>query len=464
MNPTATAPDAFRSVRSHKTIFGHPAGLFVLSSTEMWERFNYYGMRALLILYMTDFLIKGFRGGTVEILGFAALQHGIEAVFGPLNIQPLASQIYGLYTAFVYLTPLFGGMLADRVLGQRKTVVIGGVLMAIGEFMMMRPALFLVAMLFLIVGNGCFKPNISTQVGSLYPPGDSRRDRAFTFFYVAFNFGAFLSPLICGTLGQKLGWSYGFGAAGVGMIVGLIIYLSGQRYLADDHLKRAKETHVIKAPLTPKERNAILGLIVLCCINVIFWAVYEQQGNTLQLFADRNTDWHIFGLELPSTWLQAFNPFCMFFLFPILNAFWGWQARRGKEPPSVTKMAIGAALLGLSFLPLVYVSKGLGPDQKISFLWLFWSTLVLTIGELYLSPIGLSLVTKVAPARLASMLMGVWFLSNFFGNYLTGYLGTFYEKMSRDSFFLMLGALSVGAGLAMFALNRPLKKAVGAGM
>ena len=240
MNPTETPPSAFSTVRSQKTLLGHPAGLFVLSSTEMWERFNYYGMRSLLILYMTDFLIKGFRTGAVPIFGFATLQHGIEAVFGPMNIQPLASQIYGIYTALVYLTPLFGGMLADRVWGQRKTVIVGAIIMAIGEFMMTQPSLFLIAMLFLIIGNGCFKPNISTQVGSLYRPGDSRRDRAFTFFYVAFNFGAFLSPLICGTLGQRLGWAYGFAAAGVGMIVGLIIYLSGQRYLADDQLKHAK--------------------------------------------------------------------------------------------------------------------------------------------------------------------------------------------------------------------------------
>ena len=459
MNPTETA--AYKSVRVQKTIFGHPAGLFVLSSTEMWERFNYYGMRALLILYMTDFLISGYRAGTVQILGFATLERAIQSVFGTMNVQPLASQIYGLYTAFVYLTPLFGGMLADRVLGQRKTVIVGAVIMAIGEFLMTQPQLFLIAMLFLILGNGCFKPNIATQVGSLYPPGDPRRDRAFTFFYVAFNFGAFLSPLICGTLGQKLGWGYGFAAAGVGMIAGLVIYLSGQKYLADDLLKHARKTQTEKVPLTPKERNAIVGLIVLCAINVIFWAVYEQQGNTLQLFADRNTDWHIFGFEMPSTWLQAFNPLCMFFLFPALNSLWSWQGRRGKEPPSVTKMAVGCLLLGVSFVPLVYLANGLGAAQKISFLWLFVSTLVLTVGELYLSPVGLSLVTKVAPARLASMLMGVWFLSNFFGNYLTGYLGTFYEKMSRDSFFLLLASLAVGAGLAMFALNRPLKSAVG---
>jgi len=459
LNPTDTAP--FQTVRTQKTILGHPAGLFVLSSTEMWERFNYYGMRSLLILYMTDFLIKGFRSGSVSILGFGAVERGIQAVFGPMGIQPLASQIYGLYTALVYLTPLFGGMLADRVLGQRKTVIIGAILMAIGEFMMMRPSLFLIAMFFLIVGNGCFKPNIATQVGSLYAPGDTRRDRAFTAFYVAFNFGAFLSPLICGTLGQRLGWSYGFAAAGVGMIVGLIIYLAGQPYLADDQLKRAKDTHAEKTPLTPKERNAIIGLIVLCAINIVFWAVYEQQGNTLQLFADRNTDWHLFGFDMPSTWLQAFNPLCMFFLFPILNGFWSWLGRRGNEVSSVGKMAIGAMLLGLSFLPLAYVATGLGANQKISFLWLFWSTLVLTIGELCLSPIGLSLVTKVAPARLASMLMGVWFLSSFFGNYLTGYLGTFYEKMSRDSFFLLLAALAIGSGLAMFALNKPLQNAVG---
>jgi POT family proton-dependent oligopeptide transporter len=449
------------TVRDQRTILGHPAGLFVLFFTEMWERFSYYGMRALLVLYMINFLLPAIQSGAVHAVGFGALRGAIEGVFGPMDIQPLSSQIYGLYTAFVYFTPLFGGMLADQLLGQRKTVVIGGILMAIGQFLLASPALFLPGLAFLIVGNGCFKPNISTQVGGLYPKGDPRRDQAFTIFYMGVNLGAFFSPLVCGTLGQLYGWQYGFGAAGVGMIGGLIFYLWGQKFLAKDHLTQAKESHVEKAALTSHEWKGIFGLVVLCILNIVFWGVYEQQGNTIQIFADKNTDWHVFGFEMPSTWFQAFNPMFIFLLTPFLNMFWGWQYRKGSEPSSVTKMGIGCVLLGLGFLPLIYISNGLQETQKISFLWLAGSTLVYTIGELYLSPIGLSLVTKVAPARLVSMMMGMWYMSNFFGNYLTGYLGTFYEKMSRGSFFTILAALAVGAGLAIFALSKPLKGAVG---
>lgn len=445
------------TVRDHRTLLGHPAGLFVLFFTEMWERFSYYGMRALLVLYMVNFLIPGVRNGTLHVLGFGFFDN----LYGHENVQPLSSHMYGLYTGFVYFTPFFGGMLADRVLGQRKTVVIGGVLIAIGQFLLMSPALFIPGLLVLILGNGCFKPNISTQVGGLYPQGDPRRDRAFTIFYMGINLGAFFSPLICGTLGQVYGWQYGFGAAGVGMAGGLTVYLWGQRFLAQDQLSRAKEEHKDKAPLPANQWKAIVGLITLCVLNIVFWAVYEQQGNTIQLFADRNTDWHIFGFEMPSTWFQAFNPMYIFLLTPFLNMFWSWQSARGKEPGSVIKMGMGCILLGLGFLPLMYVASYMGADQKISFLWLALSTLVYTMGELYLSPIGLSLVTKVAPTQIVSMMMGVWFLANAFANYLTGYLGTFYEKMSHESFFAMLAALAVAAGLAILALSRPLKNAVG---
>ena len=449
------------TARMQKTILGHPVGLFVLFFTEMWERFSYYGMRALLVLYMVNYLIHRVETGSSYVFGFAPLRHAIESVFGPMTVQPLSSEIYGLYTGFVYLTPFFGGMLADRLLGQRKTVVVGGVLMAIGHFLMAVESMFLVALCFLILGNGCFKPNISTQVGSLYPPGDPRRDRAFTIFYMGINLGAFFSPLVCGTLGQLYGWHYGFAAAGFGMVSGLVLYLWGQRYLAPDQLARARQTHTEPAKLTPAEWKAIIGLVVLCMLNVVFWGVYEQQGNTMQLFADRNTDWHIFGWEMPSTWFQSINPMFIFLFTPLLNLFWGWQSSRSKEPESITKMAMGCVLLGVSFLPLIYITAGLRPDQRISFLWLVGGTVIYTVGELYLSPIGLSLVTKVAPARLVSMLMGMWFLSSFFGNFLSGYLGTFYEKMSRESFFLMLTALGVAAGLAIFALRNPLRKAIG---
>jgi POT family proton-dependent oligopeptide transporter len=449
------------AVPSEKTVFGHPPGLFLLFFTEMWERFSYYGMRALLVLYMVDHLIKGIRDGSIHVLGFSLLENAIQSVAGPQGIQPLASYIYGFYTALVYLTPVFGGMLADRILGQRKTVVVGGVLMAIGHFLMAMESMFLVALVFLIIGNGCFKPNISTQVGSLYPAGDPRLDRAYTIFYAGVNLGAFFSPLVCGTLGQVYGWHYGFGAAGVGMVLGVILYLWGQRFLAPDQLAKAKETKVETAPITAHQWKGIIGLIVLTVLNIVFWAVYEQQGNTVQLFADRNTDWHFLGWELPSTWFQAVNPMFIFTLTPLLNMLWASQSRARKEPPSVTKMAMGCVFLGVSFLPLMYITRGLGETQRISFLWLVGCTLIYTLGELYLSPIGLSLVVKVAPARVVSMMMGIWYMANFFGNLLSGYIGTYYEKMSRESFFLLLAALGIVSGIAIFALSKPLKDAVG---
>ena len=460
-NVSATPPSAYDSIRTHRTILGHPAGLFVLFFTEMWERFSYYGMRALLVLYMVDYLIKNVRAGTVHVVGFLPLQRGVEAVFGPQNVQPMASQIYGMYTALVYLTPLFGGIIADRLLGQRKTVVIGGILMAIGQFFLAAESMFLVGLFFLIVGNGCFKPNLATQVGGLYPPGDPRLDRAYSIYYMGVNLGAFFAPLVCGTLGQKFGWAYGFAAAGVGMVCGLIFYMWGQRFLAEDNLTRGKKTHAEKVPLTSREWKVIIALMVLVIVNALFWAVYEQQGNTLQIFADRNADWHVAGFEMPSTWFQAVNPMFIFALTPLLISFWGWQSRRKKEPGSITKMALGCLLLGVSFVPLIYIAHGLGETQRISFLWLVGSTFILTIGELYLSPIGQSLVVQVAPPSLVSMLMGMWFLSNFFGNYLTGYLGTFYEKMPRDAFFIMLGGLGLAAGIAIFALGKPLRNAMG---
>jgi len=410
---------------------------------------------------MVDYLIKRAQDGTTHVIGFAGLQHAIEGIYGPLGIQPLGSEIYGLYTAFVYFTPLFGGMLADRVLGQRKTVIVGAVLMAIGHFLMAVESMFLVALLFLILGNGCFKPNISTQVGSLYPPGDPRLDRAYTIFYAGVNLGAFFSPLVCGTLGQVYGWHYGFGAAGVGMVFGLCLYLWGQKFLAPDQLSRAKAQHKEQTPITSKQWKAIAGLILLAILNIVFWMVYEQGGNTLQIFADRNADWHIFGLDIPSTWYQAINPMFIFMLTPILNSFWGKQSREGKEPSSVTKMAMGCAFLGVSFLPLIFVSRGLADTARVSFLWLVVSTFIYTLGEMYLSPIGLALVVKVAPPQLVSMLMGMWYFSNFFGNYLAGHIGAYYDTMSHPSFFLMLLAYAIAAGVAIFALQRPLKNAVG---
>src|ERR1700691_3503461 len=260
-------------------LFGHPKGLTFLFTTEMWERFSYYGMRSLLVLYMTKYLL--LRGRAESAFGLSNLKSGLEAVFGPLDIQPLSSQIYGLYTAFVYLTPIFGGLLADRLLGQRRTVVVGAVLMAIGHFMMAVEQLFLFALLALILGSGAFKPNISTQVGGLYAPGDRRRDRAYSIFYVGINIGAFLAPLVCGTLGEEAGWHYGFAAAGVGMLIGLAIYLYALPLLPPDALQQAKVAHAAQKPLDRNEWRAIIVLLILFVPTTLFWATYEQSGNTI---------------------------------------------------------------------------------------------------------------------------------------------------------------------------------------
>lgn len=381
-----------------------------------------------------------------------------------------ASILYGWYTGLVYLTPFFGGILADRVLGQRRSVVVGGLLMAAGHFVMAFENMFFPALLLLILGNGCFKPNISTQVGNLYAPGDPRRDGAFTIFYMGINLGAFICNFVCGTLAAVYGWHYGFGAAGVGMLLGLVVYLMGQKYLAPD-LKMKKQAEGKgdegaapekgNEPLSKDEWNRVGALVVLCMLNVVFWAVYEQQGNTMQTWADEQTNWpRILGFQIPSTWFQSFNPFFIFMLAPLFDRFWAWQAKRDQEPSSVSKMAIGCIILGLSFIVMIVGAQVVG-SGKGSLFWPVFCTLLLTVGELYLSPIGLSLVSKVSPARIVSMMMGMWFLSSFVGNTLSGYIGALYTRMPKEGFFLLLTVLGVAAGLAMWAFNKPLKRAIG---
>lgn len=443
------------------TIMGHPKGLFVLFFTEMWERFSYYGMRALLVLYMVDYLFIEVEKGK-EVLGFNILKSMLEATFGELSHQALSSQIYGLYTGFVYFTPFFGGLIADKFLGQKKSVYLGGFLMAIGHFLMAIESLFFPALIFLILGNGAFKPNISTQVGNLYPEGDPRRDSAFTIFYMGINLGAFFSPLVCGTLGQFYGWHYGFGAAGIGMLVGLIVYHFGKGLLPEDRISKRKAAHEVQdEPLSKDDWNRIFALVILCAVNVFFWGIFEQQGNTLQLWADKNTDWSVLGLTIPSTWYQSFNPAFIFMFAPLMNIMWSWQNKKGHEPSSVGKMGIGCVLCGVAFILMILAAKAVGPDEKGSIWWLVGCTWLFTMGELYLSPIGLSLVTKVAPARIVSMMMGMWFLSSFFGNYAAGYIGGFYEKMSKDNFFLLCTVLGLAAGMIFFAAKKPLNKVIG---
>ncbi len=438
-------------------LFAHPRGLTFLFTTEMWERFSYYGMRSLLVLYMTKYLLLPDHSGNV--VGLLAVKRALETLFGPLEVQPLSSQIWGLYTGLVYFTPIFGGLLADRVLGQRRTVIIGAVLMAIGHFMMAVEQLFLFALLALILGSGCFKPNISTQVGGLYAPGDRRRDRAYSIFYVGINVGAFLAPLVCGTLGEEAGWHYGFAAAGVGMCIGLCIYLYALPHLPQDELHKTemhkeKAAHVERRPLTREEWRAVLALFVLFVPNTLFWACYEQIGNTTILWIDADVDRGIdlFGSsgQIPTTWFLAFNPFMIFAFTPFVVALWARQAARGTEPSTVAKMALGCFAVTAANLIYAFAAFHAGSGQA-SWLWVLGAIAVITLGELYLSPVGLSLVTKVAPAHVLSMLMGVWLATSFTGGFLAGFIGSFWSRMAHVEFFLMVAAIAVLAGIMIFA-------------
>jgi POT family proton-dependent oligopeptide transporter len=442
---------AISVAQSPADLFGHPRGLTFLFTTEMWERFSYYGMRSLLVLYMTKYLLLADKAGGV--IGLAGFKHGLETVFGPLDIQPLSSQIWGFYTGLVYFTPIFGGLLADRVLGRRRTVVLGAVLMAIGHFMMALEHLFLFALLALILGNGCFKPNISTQVGRLYAPGDHRRDRAFSIFYVGINLGAFLAPLVCGTLGEKAGWHYGFAAAGVGMCIGLAVYLYALPVLPPDKIVGAR-ADVAHRPLTREQWRAIVALLVLFVPNTLFWGTYEQIGNTIMLWADANTDrgiglfgWHG---EIPTTWFLAVNPFMIFAFTPFVVAFWSRQAERGTEPSTISKMALGCC--GVVAANLIMFAAALhAGDGKASWLWLFGYFTVITVGELYLSPVGLSFVTKVAPLRILSMMMGVWLATSFTGGFLAGFIGSYWSRMPHTRFFLTVASIAALAAAIIFA-------------
>jgi POT family proton-dependent oligopeptide transporter len=473
MPPTSADPEA-RPVplTAFEKRFGHPLGLVVLFFTEMWERFSYYGMRGLLKLYMANYLfvtareaLQGCRGLTPPcalvpgdpntVLFWSSLKPSL-----PTNPAEAASILYGAYTGLVYFTPFIGGLLADRVLGQRKTVVIGALLMAAGHFVMAIENAFFLALGLLILGNGAFKPNVSTQVGSLYRPGDPRRDGAFTIFYMGINLGAFLCNLVCGTLAVLYGWHYGFAAAGVGMLIGLVVYLAGRRHLATDLVTREKLEHKQHEPLTPADMRRTVALFVVYAITVVFWAVYEQQGNTMQSWADEHTRWpSVFGFQIPSTWFQSWNPLVIIVLAPLLDMFWRWQNRRGKEPSTLGKMSLACFILGASFIVMIVGAEFVG-EGKGSLFWPLFCTFLLTIGELYLSPIGLSLVSKVAPARIVSLMMGFWFFSSFLGNFLSGYIGIFYTRWPREAFFLLLTALGVGAGVAMLTLKKPMSAAI----
>jgi len=459
-SPTADAPA--EAGAKPRTFLGHPWGLAYLFGTELWERFAYYGVMAFFVLYMVNNL---FTPGHIEhVIGYGAVKSAYEFIYGTQSVQGLASHITGDYIALVYLAPFFGGILADRVLGQRRAVSIGAALLAVGYFLMGFERFFFVAVPVVVVGNGCFKPNISTQVGNLYPAGDHRRDRAFSIFYVGINIGGFLAPLIVGGLAERVGWQYGFFAASIGMVLALLIYRYGQRFLPTDALTRAKAANTVHEPLTRQEWHSILaflGIVVLC---VFFWAAWYQQFDTINLWTDENTDREIaflgFRFTMTTTSFQTLNGVFIFLLTPLVNWYWVRQAKRDREPSSAMKMGIGSILTGLAFILMLGAVSQAGSGGKASALWLVAFYAIYTAGELYLSPVGLSLVTKIAPSRMISMLMGVWFLPNFLGGFVAGWLGSFWEIMPKSEFFLLIAGLSIAAGVVFAVINPRLKRLI----
>lgn len=425
---------------------GHPKGLYLLFTVEMWERLSYYGMRALLVLYMVS-------ATTDKNPGFG---------FDPGD----ATKIYGWYTGLVYATPLLGGYLSDRFLGQRKAIYIGGVLMMIGHFLMAVPGLpaFYAALLFLIIGNGFFKPNISTMVGGLYDEKDPRRDGAFTIFYMGINLGAVLSPLVCGTLGEKVSYHWGFGSAGIGMLIGLLTFWWGEKRFLPDNVgvKPApvtKETGpVAKEPLTRTEIDRLAVILVLCVFVMFFWAAFEQAGGLMNLYTKEKVDRMVGGWEVPATWFQSVNPAIIFIFAIPFSMLWTALGRRGIDPPTPVKMGFGLILLSFGFVFMMHASNeaDAGMSGRAALFWVIGAYFWHTMGELCLSPIGLSMVTKLAPARMVSLMMGVWFGSNFVANLAAGYIGAYSEKLGEFELFSFIVMGTAGAGMILFLMSRPL--------
>ncbi|KDN27617.1 DeoR faimly transcriptional regulator [Vibrio fortis] len=417
-------------------IFGHPRGLFLLFSTELWERFSYYAMRAILVLFLTDTTINGGLGWSTKD----------------------ALDLYGIYTGLVYITPLIGGWIADNYLGQRKSILIGGVLMALGQFTLALPngfmgldqvsALYL-GLALLISGNGMFKPNISTMVGDLYQEGDNRRDGAFTIFYMGINLGALLGGLISGAAVDSYGWKAGFLAAGIGMVISLVMQMTmAQSWLGDigsvpaaaraKALSKSKE----KAPLTKEEFDRLKVILIMGLFVIVFWAGFEQAGGLMNIYTQQYTDRMIGDFEVPAAWFQSLNPFFIITLAPIIAAFWVKLGKR--EPNSPVKFAMALFFLALGFVCMIGAVMEQGGDLsvKTSMLWLVGAFFFHTLGELCLSPIGLSLVTKLAPLRLASLMMGAWFGFNAIANYVAGLVGSHVGE---------LGAMAIFSGIAISA-------------
>lgn len=429
--------------RTERTVLGHPRGLFLLFATEAWERVQYYGMRAFLVLFLVD---------RVHGLGWT---------------EARALTLYGWYTGLSYLSTVAGGWAADRSLGQRRAVVIGGTVMMLGQFLcaLKQEPLLYVGGALLIVGNGLFKANISTMVGQLYRPRDARRDAAFTLFYMGINLGAAVGPFLCGTLAEKVDWSLGFASAGLGMAVGVATFVLLRGRLLPAHVgapparPRVGERNAeARGTLGAEERDRIIVIVVITVFVSLFWAGYEQGGGLMNLFTDRSLDRRLLGHEVPTTWFQAVNPIFIFTLGPLFAWAWPRLAAGGRDLSTARKMALGMLALAVSFGLLFLAARQAAAVGRAAMLWMIGAYFFQTLGELVISPVGLSMVSKLAPTRYASALMGVWFLSNAAGNKLAGSIGALAEGQGDATVFGGIAVGSAVAGLILFVLGPPLHR------
>jgi proton-dependent oligopeptide transporter, POT family len=493
----STAPAV--AAEHDRGFFGHPRGLSTLFFTEMWERFSYYGMRALLILFMTASVADGGLGFDTAVAG----------------------AVYGLYTSMVYMTTLPGGWVADRLIGQRRAVLYGGILIASGHFSMAFPSIatFYLGLFLIVIGTGLLKGNVSVIVGQLYTPDDRRRDAGFSIFYMGINLGAFIAPLVCGWLGQRVNWHAGFAAAGFGMVIGIVQYMLGSKYLGNAGMHPAPAASpeaaaklrsrammwggIVLAVLialglsaytgalpitptqvsdgagylllvvtvaffgwlffagdwTPAERKRLYAIGALFLAAAVFWSLFEQAGSTLNLFADRDTRTSVMGWPFPSSWFQSLNSLFIIALAPVFA--WLWIRLGRNEPSSPLKFSFGLILVGAGFGVLVVASRLAEQGVQVSPMWLTVVYLLHTCGELALSPVGLSAMTKLAPARIAGLMMGVWFLATSVGNFFAGRLAGFYEAMPLPDLFTTITLFGLGAGVLMVLLSRPIKRMMG---
>ncbi|MEG3125110.1 peptide MFS transporter [Sphingomonas sp. GB1N7] len=436
-----------------RKLLDHPHGLWVLTGTELWERISFHGMQALLTLYMAEQLL--LPGHIEHVIGFATFRAIVQGITGPLSVTALATQTFGLYVGLIYFTPVIGGWLGDRVTGRRAAVTAGALLMTAGHFSLAFDASFLLALLLLIVGAGLLRGNLSAQIKALYADGDRREADAFQLYYVGINLGAFIAPIVTGALAVVYGWHAGFAFAGFGMLVGLLVYLAGQRHLPAD---RIRVEAIKRDQLTPSERTRLAALLAIWPLITCFWIAQSQVWNVYNLWVRDHLDRQVGGIVIPVPWLQALDGLAPVLVMPLFLALWRRQAAAGREPDSLAKLAIGCLVFGggtawLSLAPLVSDAAGRAP-----LMWAVAFHLLTNIGWLYVTPIALALYAAEAPPGLRGTLIGINTLSTFAGSVISGRMGALYERWVPADFWLLHAVIVAGAGLVLLAIGPVIRR------